>query len=110
MTGVSLCQWRTSVGMFNLKSVHNKCAKANNQPYYNEPSHNMLSFLAGAEPLKILLGVLTVFAYSCMIISNLSIFLILYPYFKFFCEANPAFYPYLMKPAPLLIVLLVCSQ
>ena len=64
MMGVSLCQWRFSIGTFYLKSVPKKGGKEYNGFYYKEHVYTML--LAGAVPLKIFFGLLTVFAYSFM--------------------------------------------
>ena len=46
----------------------------------------MFESVAGAVQLKILFGLLTLFAYSSMIIFHLPIFLIMFPFLKFFCD------------------------
>ena len=53
MMGVSLCQWRFSIGTFYLKSVPKKGDKEYNGFYYKEHVYTML--LAGAVPLKYIL-------------------------------------------------------
>ena len=61
---------------------------SNNQPY------SMSVSSVDVTPIKIIFGLLTVFAYSLTIISFLSIFLTLYPFLEFFCNKTFAFFPY----------------
>ena len=67
--------------MLNLKSLRTKCGMGDKRTYPSEHPYAIFWSLAGV-PVQILFGLLTVFAYSLMIISFLSIFLILYPYFN----------------------------
>ena len=48
MMGVSLCQWRVSIGMFNLKHVHIKFCNESNTFFSNEQLYKMLSMLRSA--------------------------------------------------------------
>ena len=89
MMGVSLCQWRFSIGTFYLKSVPKKGGKEYNGFYYKEHVYTML--LAGAVPLKIYFGLLTVFAYSFMFVSLFFISMTLYPYIKLLCDTTLIF-------------------
>ena len=92
MMGVSLCQWRYSIGMFNLKSVYKKFGK--NKPILIELLFDSLGSFAGFLPIKIFLGLLKVFAFSLMIISCSSLFLVLYTFLIFFCgQASTSSYP-----------------
>ena len=90
--GISLTQWRFSIGTFNLISVHKKCANDNNKLFLYEHFNTILLSLAGAVPLKILFGLIKVFTYCFMIISLLAVLLILYPYLKLFCNNKSGFY------------------
>ena len=83
MTGVS-CQCRFSKGSFNLKSAPKRYGKENNGFYSNDHVFTILLSLAGAVPLKILFGLITVFAYSLMFVLLLIISLLLYLYIKCF--------------------------
>ena len=96
--GVSLSQWRYSIGMFNLKSVYQKHVKVNKNSPSLDQFYDMPSSFAGSVPIKILFGLLNVLAYSSLVISFLFIFLMLYPLFKFLCDETFGFCPYHTSP------------
>ena len=88
MTGVSVCQWRISVGIFNLLSMYIKCVKGSNKLHRNEKPSNIFVSFFSILPTKLLFGFLVVFAYCLMIILFLSIFLMLYPHINLFCDGT----------------------
>ena len=83
--GTDLNQWRFSVGMFNLKCARKKCRGYK----FNSPStiNFSINYLISSVwvPLKILLGIFIVFTYSFIIIAALSICVMMYPLFDFYC-------------------------
>ena len=84
--GVSLCQWRLSVGMFNAMNLGKGCGKESNSPLIDVLLSDILASVRGHVSLKILLGLFKFFAYSFMIVSLLPIFLMLYPYLNLFWD------------------------
>ena len=94
MMGVSLCQWRYSIGMFNLKSVYQKHIKVNKSPLSLDQFFDIFASFSGSVPIKIIFGLLKVLAYSVMVISFLFIFLMSYPCFKFVCDETFGPRPY----------------
>ena len=85
--GVSLCQWRHSVGMFNAVHLVKGCRKETNSPLLIVGLfYDIFVSVIGHVSLKIILGLLIVFVYSFMIVSILPIFLMLYPFLNLFWD------------------------
>ena len=77
--GVSLMQWRLSVGTFNAISVYKKSCRIRNEPLIDFLPRSMYLVF----PLRLFFGLTTVFAYSFIIISLLPLSFMLYPYTQF---------------------------
>ena len=94
MMGVSLCQWRYSIGTFNQKYMP-KLGKINRK------FHTGWSFQFGhlaCLPFILLLGLVKVFAFCTMIITLLPAFLFLHPFLMFFFDKTFAFPSYNICP------------
>ena len=68
LMGVGLCQWRYSIGMFNLKSVYQKHINVNKSPLSLDQFFDIFVSFSDSVPIKIIFGLLKVLAYSVMVI------------------------------------------
>ena len=78
--GVSLSQWRSSIGTFNVFSIKTNCCKFKNLHYFKDHIFNILPSFAIPLPIRISFGLLILLSYSFMIISLVPLGFILYPY------------------------------
>ena len=86
--GVSLSQWRVSIGSFNVISVRRRFPRHRNQLFSNDYISQILHSLAMSLALKIFFGVFLILAYCFMVIFLLPLCLILYPFNKFSCDIS----------------------
>ena len=84
--GVSLCQWRISIGMYNVKYSYKKLGKINH-PNSSVFFFNFLRFLCPLT-VGILFGLVIIFTYSFMVIFFLSLFFIAYLFLFLLCDIN----------------------
>ena len=81
--GVSLSQWRCSIGVFGALLIRITCSRTKNEPSLRDLIIRKLRLLAGCGPLAIIFGLLTLFTYCSMVILFFPFFLIIYPYTEF---------------------------
>ena len=89
MVGISVEQWRYSIGLFNIKSVRKRFRKVVENLNPIQQSFNLICHFLGSMPVKILFGLCKVFVYCSMIISFLPLLLFLYPFFHLFSYQCP---------------------
>ena len=99
--GVSVSEWRFSIGTFKSIYVHMKCGKKTQHPYLAGWVFNIFVSFTEVVPLKICFGLLKVFIINFMVVLLLPIFLISYTHLEFhthtsnFIPAPRISYPHL---------------
>ena len=87
--GISVEQWRCSIGLFNIKFVCMKFRNVEQNFSLIQLSFNLLCHFLSSMPVKIFLGLCTVFAYCSMVVTFLTLFLFLYPFLHLFSYPCP---------------------
>ena len=85
MMGVSVSQWRFSIGTFNAISIHKKCCgtHSHSQSLFCHSLKNILMSFARTVPSRIFFGFVIILTFCFVILSLLPLCYFIYPFTRF---------------------------